>query len=924
MNSMPKPLFCIIDASSFIFRAYYAVRPLSNKAGLPTNAVFGFASMIVKVLDEFHPSHIAVVYDTKFPSFRKEMYPEYKANRSAMPEDLVPQIPYIKKFVETLGLPAFERNGFEADDVIATLAEQSAHLSKEADVCIISSDKDLMQLVNKSIYLYDTMKEQKFTEAEVKTKLGVLPHLVPDYLGIVGDSSDNIPGVTGIGPKGAVALLEQFGSVEGIYENLESVKKEGQRKQLADSKDNAILSKKLATVRRDLDIDTDWHSLRCEPHPSEDFFTLLAELEFHGFEKRMRSWRNGSTAAAPSLEVAAPAILQAVPSGDEVGALHPKFELITELSALEKALASLQEFVSLDTETTSLNPRDNAIVGFSFCGDEKSAYYVPLRHVEPSLGMPLTNQIPEGQALKALAQALKDKKIIGQNIKFDIDVFKAAGIEFKPEQIVFDTMIASYDLAPEDRHNLDHLANKYLGHQNIKYEDVCGTGKAEIPFSRVPLDKACEYAAEDAYVTFLLWKKLNTGLHNSPSLLEVFNKIDMPLVPVLAEMEWDGVAVDSEYLGKLSKEFSLELANLEKKAFELAGQEFNLASPKQLQKVLFEDLKLPAFKKTKTGFSTDVDVLEKLRSHHELPGVILDHRELSKLKNTYVDVLPLLLHKDTGRVHARFNQTVAATGRLSSSDPNLQNIPIRTELGKKVRQAFVARSPNVLLGADYSQIELRILASMSGDEALCGAFRDKQDVHSLTAAQIFGVPLAEVSEDQRRQAKAINFGILYGKSAFSLADELGITRTDAAEIIKKYFARYPTIRGFIDGLMDAAKTTGYAETLFGRRRKIEGIDAKNKMILAMAERMAVNTPIQGTAADLIKLAMIELYRELAHGKLRAKMILQVHDELVFEVHKDDAAALKALVIEKMENAGHGKFSVPLTVGIGIGANWLEL
>lgn len=922
MAETKRPLFCLIDASSFIFRAYYAVRPLSNKQGLPTNAVFGFAQMILSVLEDMKPSHIAFVYDTKHPSFRKDMYPEYKANRGAMPEDLVPQMPYIKKFVELMGLPGFEMPGYEADDIIATFAERAAHMSKEAEVCIVSSDKDLMQLVNGHIYLYDTMKSLKYTPKEVKEKLGVPPELVADYLGIVGDSSDNIPGVKGIGPKGAVALLEQFGSLEGVYKDLAAVKKEGARKALAECKELALLSKELATVKRDVDVKTDWHSLRCDPKPGPEFFALLEELEFGMIAKRVQGMAGKGSA---SVDSSVSAVAPAASSSDKVAAAKGKYGLVSsnaELEALFKKYASAP-MVSLDTETTSLVPRDNPLVGFSFCADGRDAFYVPLFHVDGD-GVRLKEQCEPKSALAALGKFLSDKKLTGQNLKFDINVLRAAGVEFSASQIAFDSMVASFVLDPEDRHGLDHLAAKFLGHKNISFEEICGTGKTQILFSQAPLDRAAEYAAEDAHVAFLLNQELASLVNSVPELKGVFESIDMPLVKVLADMEWAGVAIDSKHLHALSSEFAEELTALEKKACELAGQEFNLASPKQLAKILFEDLKLPVVKKTKTGYSTDVEVLEKLSVVHPLPALILDHRELSKLKGTYVDVLPTLVNKHSGRVHAGFHQAVAATGRLSSADPNLQNIPIRTESGKRVRQAFVAAPGHCLLGADYSQVELRILASMSGDEALVRAFREKQDIHSLTASQIFSVALAEVDEDQRRKAKAINFGILYGKSAFSLSEELGISRGEAADIIKKYFERYPTIRAFLDGLVSSAKEKGYAETVFGRRRALRDINSKNKMIMAMAERMAVNSPIQGTAADLVKLAMTRLHNELQARGMKSKLILQVHDELVLEVPMAEKDAAMLLVKECMEGAGEGKIHVPLTVDAGFGDNWLKL
>ncbi len=913
MAQSKRPLFCIIDASSFIFRAYYAVRPLSNSKKLPTNAIFGFSSMMLKVLDDFKPAYIAVVYDTKHPSFRKEMYSEYKANRSAMPEDLEPQIPYIKKFVETLKLPAFEMKGFEADDIIATFAERAAHISHEADVCIISSDKDLMQLVNSHVFLYDTMKDQKFDAAAVKEKLGVPPDLVADYLGIVGDSSDNIPGVRGIGPKGAVALLEQFGSVEGIYERIDEVAKEGVRTKLIECKKEALLSKELATVRRDLELNADWHSLKCNPTFTPEFIELLKELEFSALLKKVTSGGAGasSTGNTSAMEVAA--------SEDLIKKLNPKYLAVTSLPQLEEIFtkyAGVKE-VCFDTETDSLQAHDQALVGFSFCCSEKEAFYVPVAHKSGE-------QAPKEKALKLFEEFLKNKKVIGQNLKFDRNSLRAVGFEIPGDALAFDTMIASYVLGVDERHGLDALALRHLGHKNISYEEVCGSGKNQVRFSDCPIERAAEYAAEDAHVTFLLWQILAEKLQAEKKLENVFQEIDMPLVEVLSDLEWEGVSINSKYLNQLSEEFAVELKDLEKLAYKAAGEEFNIASPKQLQVILFEKLKLPVIKKTKTGFSTDQDVLEKLRIHHEICDIILQHREISKLKSTYVDVLPALVNKNTGRVHAGFHQTVAATGRLSSADPNLQNIPIRTESGKKIRSAFIPRKGWKLVGADYSQIELRILAAMCGDKMLKKAFQQGEDIHALTASEIFGDPRDKVSADHRRKAKAINFGILYGKSAFSLGEELGIPRSEAAEIIAKYFDRYPTVKKFLEGLAESAKKTGYAETAFGRRRRIEGIDSKNKMILAMAERMAVNTPLQGTAADLIKIAMVKLHKRLLNEGFEARLILQVHDELVVEAPDCEVERVKVAVRESMETAAGDRFDVPFTVEVGVADNWLGL
>ncbi|MCO5142129.1 MAG: DNA polymerase I [Oligoflexia bacterium] len=916
MVEKKRLLFCLVDASSFIFRAYYAVRPLSNKDGLPTNAIFGFCQMIVKILEDLQPTHIAIVYDTKHPSFRKEMYAEYKANRGAMPDDLIPQIPYIKKFIEALGLVGFEKEGFEADDIIATFAEESHKLDKDAEVCIVSSDKDLMQLVNERVYLFDSMKNKKMGIEEVKEKFGVGPELVADYLGIVGDTSDNIPGVKGIGPKGASNLLNEFGSLENIYKNIDSIKKEKLKEQLTTSKDFAFLSKELATVKKDMSLDFSWDQLKCNPKPTNDFAPLMDELEFKGVSERVQKWLGTGpvVSISPKKDV------------DEKDFSHKarSVKLVLsedDLKDLEQTLKS-SELIAIDTETTGLHIRDDSLVGIAI-SSKQQAFYIPLGHTDED-GAVIKNQLSLEKVLVFLKAQLAGKKLTGHNLKFDLNILKQAGLALSMDQIYFDTLIASYLLEPNGKHGLDFLADKEFSHKMISFEDICGKGKEQIPFSKVKLETAAEYSGEDAYVSYNLAEKLLGQLKEIPDLFTVFEKIELPLLYVLAEMEWEGVEIDTNLLQELSEKFSQELITIEKKSIELAGEEFNLSSPKQLSKIFFEKLKLPVIKKTKTGFSTDVEVLEKLKSKHPLPKLILEHRELSKLKNTYIDVLPTLVSKKTGRVHAHFNQTVAATGRLSSSDPNLQNIPIRSESGQEVRRAFIARDGWSLIGADYSQVELRILASMSGDKDLCRAFQEGKDIHTMTAANVFSTAIEEVSPDQRRKAKAINFGILYGKSAFSLSEELEISRAEAAEIIDSYFAQYPTIRSFIDGLIDAAREKGYAETVFGRRRMIADIHAKNKMIKAMAERMAVNTPIQGTAADLIKMAMIDLAKALREEKMRSRLILQVHDELVLEVPDDEKSKIKKLLKEKMMGAGGSKIHVPLEIEVGESKNWLGL
>lgn len=922
-------MLVIVDASSFIFRAFYAVRPLSNAAGVPTNATFGFATMILKVLEELKPEKLAIVYDTKHPSFRKERYAEYKANRSAMPDDLQPQIPYIKRFVEALGLPRFEKPGLEADDIIAALAQ----LGKEkasGEILIVSSDKDLMQLVDEKTFLIDTMKNVKIGTAGVREKMGVEPNQIIDYLGLVGDSSDNIPGVPGIGPKTAATLLKDHGTLEGIYEKIDSLKAGKLKDNLIQHRENAFLSKELATVRYDVGIDFDWDALSYKPVFGAEMQGLLKELEFAKFQDRLerltKSAPKDQAASAPAsssllVESQSPAPAAPVSADDKVAAHAPSYHLIQKLEDLEKALAKAAQadVLVIDTETTGLAHTDK-LVGFSFCFGAKDAYYVPLRH-------DYGEQVELSDAVALWNRLLRGKKLAGQNLKFDLNVLRREGVEIDDSQVAFDTMLAAYVADPSGRHNMDQLSKKYLHHDTITYESVCGTGKNQKRFSEVDLGLATQYAAEDAHVTWLLKEEIGAELKRSPSLEKVLNTIDLPLVAVLSDMETRGVAIDKPLLANLSEEFANDLKNYEQQAFEIAGGEFNLASPKQLQEVLFERLKLPTFKKTKTGYSTDVDVLTKLAVIHPLPRVILQYREVAKLKSTYVDVLPEIADADS-RVHTNYQQTVAATGRLSSSDPNLQNIPIRTELGKRIRAAFVARPGYLLVGADYSQIELRVLAELSGDALLKDAFQKGADIHTLTAARVFHVDEANVTSDLRRKAKAINFGLIYGKTAFSLAEELGISRAEASDIISVYFRQYPTIRTYLDGLAESAKAKGYAETLYGRRRPIEGINDRNKMVQAMAERMATNTPLQGTAADLMKLAMVRVHRELPKREMKSRMILQVHDELVLEVPENEVDAARALVKEMMEGVGRisgfPQFSVPLTVETGKGTNWLDL
>ena len=874
--------------------------------------------MLVKLIEDLSPSHIAIVYDTKYPSFRKKLYSEYKANRLAMPEDLIPQIPYIKKFVDFLCLPSFEQKGYEADDLIASLVERSKKSSIPS--CIVSSDKDLMQLlVYKDTYMFDAMKSKEIYPKDVKEKLGVAPERVTDYLALVGDASDNIPGVRGIGPKSAAHFLEEWGSLENLYKNINKLKKNKQRESLEQYKDIAFLSKKLSIVKTDLKLDFSWNALLCAPKYSEKMRDLCEELELTKLSARMegvlpKTGEEHSTTKVKSKKAE---------SKDEVKRTNPKYKAILSIKELEKVFQKLDKkrVIALDTETMGLE-YNSGLVGFSFCASKSESFYVPLCHKN------LKKQCDLKKSIKLLGDFLKNKKIVGQNIKFDINILFQHGINVQNKQIIFDTMIASYILEPESRHNLGNISEKYLYHKCISYKDIMKDKKKHQSFAELPLEKATEYACEDAHVTWLLYLKLDATLEKDKSLKKVLFDIEIPLISVLAAMEREGFKIDTKFLKEMSFQLEAEIGRLTHESWKLAGEEFNLASPKQLQEILFEKLNIPTFnlKRGKTGYSTDMKSLMKIVHQHELPNLILHFREVNKLKNTYVDVIPSLVDKNS-RVHTSFNQTVTATGRLSSSNPNLQNIPIRSDLGRKIRGAFIAEKNNVLIGADYNQIELRILAFLSQDKALLDCFERGDDIHDATARKIFSIKKKVVSSEQRRRAKAINFGLLYGKTAFSLAEELAITRQEASAIIENYFHQYPSIKKFLDTLPDKAKRLGFAETLYGRKRYIADINAKNTFVRKMAERMAINTPIQGTAADIIKIAMNDLYAALQKHKLKAKIILQVHDELVLESPKSESKKVSSLLKYCMEGVGNKegfpKIEVPLTVDLGISTDWLS-
>jgi DNA polymerase-1 len=886
-----KKLF-LIDGSSYIFRAFFAIRGLSNSKGLPTNAIFGFTSMLLKILKDHKPDGVAVVFDTKAPTFRTELYEAYKANRPEMPDDLAVQIPYIKKVVEAFRIPSLEQEGYEADDLIGTLAKKAEQDGLE--VVIVSGDKDLLQLVSEKVIVLDTMKDAQKGLREVKERFGVTPERLPDIMGLAGDSIDNIPGVPGIGEKTAVDLIKRFGSLDSLLDKVnkaaEKELKTKVRENLIAHKDQALLSRDLATIDTHVPLEIRWADFLLSLPDEEILRPLFKELEFHKFLQDLFAQKTVS---------------------------YENYHLITDEEGLGELVAGLQEAdnFSVDLETTSRDPIIAKVVGLSFSHRPHEAYYIPVGHDYP--GVP--TQLPASQVLGSLKPLLEDAKKgkYGQNIKYDYLVLRRYGVRIA--EIACDTMIASYLLNPTKRsHSLEAIAQEYLEHQMITYKEVTEKGQG---FQKVDLQQAMQYSGEDADVTFLLAEMLMKKLEEE-GLKDLFLGIELPLVEVLAEMELWGVKIDPDLLHDLSKELEARLWDLQKSVFDIVGEEFNINSTQQLGKILFEKLKLPVIKKTKTGYSTDVGVLQELAKDHELPRVVLDYRSLTKLKSTYVDALPKLIDPSTGRVHTSYNQTVTATGRLSSSDPNLQNIPIRTEDGRRIREAFVPEDNWWMISADYSQIELRILAHLSGDTTLIEAFQEDEDIHARTASEIFGLDPERITPQMRREAKVINFGIIYGMSPYGLANELGVEPKVAAEYINEYFRRYHGVKTYLDGILTEAKKNGYVTTLYNRRRYVPEIKSSNRTARQFAERTAINTPIQGTAADLIKIAMNRIYRRIRDLNLKTKLIMQVHDELVLEAPADEAEQVEHMVKEEME--GVIDMVVPLKVSVAQGRNWGEI
>lgn len=929
---MSQAPLVLVDGSSYLYRAFHALPPLMTSAGLPTGAVKGVLNMLRSLRKQYPDSVITVIFDAKGPTFRDELFAEYKAQRPSMPDDLRVQIEPLHQCVQALGFPFLCVEGVEADDVIGTLARSST--LAERPVVISTGDKDMAQLVNGHVTLVNTMYNTTMDSAGVVEKFGIGPELIIDYLALMGDKSDNIPGVPGVGEKTALGLLVGLGDMDAIYNSLDQVatlpirgaKTLGQK--LLDNRDMAYLSRKLATIKLDVELELNIDEMQMQPPQDDILLELYERLQFKSWQDEIR--RRSATPAVtakPKAQAARPAVddLFAEPTIEtEVAAVEPEYQAIFHTLLTEEDFTgwvqrlSAATLFAFDTETTSVDAQQARLVGISFAVAEGEGAYVPIAH--DYMGVP--QQLDQDYVLAALRPLLEDPAItkVCQNGKYDINVLARYGINV--QGVRFDTMLESYVLnSTVTRHNMDDLALRYLNRSTIRFEDVAGKGAKQLTFNQISLDVAGPYAAEDAEITLCLHNRLIKELQEIPPLREVLDNIEMPLMPVLARIERYGALVDAHLLGVQSLELAAKLTELERQTFEIAGEEFNLASPKQLGVVLYEKLGLPVLSKTAKGQpSTAEAVLSELAEQgHELPVLLMEYRSLSKLKSTYTDRLPEQINPLTGRIHTSYHQAVTATGRLSSSDPNLQNIPIRTAEGRRIRQAFVAPKGYKLLAADYSQIELRIMAHLAQDPGLLDAFRHDRDVHKATASEVFGVPLDEVTNDQRRSAKAINFGLIYGMSAHGLAKQIGCDRGQAKMYMDRYFARYPGVLDYMERTRTQASEQGYVETLFGRRLYLPEINAKNAAIRKGAERTAINAPMQGSAADIIKRAMITVDQWLADSGLDARVILQVHDELVLEVREDQVDELRAGLLPLM-SAG-AALDVPLIVEAGVGDNW---
>jgi len=883
----------LVDGNSFCYRAFYAIRDLRTSKGQPTNAIYGFITILEKLIKEVNPDGVAMTFDLKGPTFRHKRYEEYKIQRQPMPDDLVAQMPVIKEVVRAMNIPIFEKEGYEADDVIATIAASAE--KKGHEVFIVTGDKDALQLVNKKIKVLNPQKENFiYDEKAVKARYGVGPERVVEIMALMGDVSDNIPGVPGIGEKTASKLIAEFETLEGVLKNIPKIKGDKLKENLETYKEQARLSRELAEIHKDVPLEISFEAIkRCEPD-AEKLSALYQTLEFRS-------------------------LLKGLPVEEEKNSddKELRYELIRDKKSfdeLKKKLAAKKEW-AFDFETTGTDPLTAEPIGISFSFKEKEAFYVNF------VGQ--TGGLSAKECLYSLKSLFEDEKIkkIGQNIKYEMMVLHNLGIYLKG--IAFDTMVASYCLNPaKPNHNLDDIAMEHLGVRITSIKELIGSGRNVVTMKEVDLDRVYRYGCQDSDVTFRLYRILKEKLVKE-DLLDLFQEIEIPLVSVLADMECAGIAIDKKLLSELSREMEKAMLALTERIYKEAGTAFNINSPKQLGEILFEKLGLPVIKKTKTGASTDVEVLSELSEIHSLPKEILKFRELSKLKSTYVDALPLLVNPKTNRVHTSFNQTVTATGRLSSSDPNVQNIPVRTEEGRKIRRAFVAGSKDsCLVSADYSQIELRVLAHLSEDKHLIEAFREGADIHRYTASLIFSLPMEKVTDQMRDSAKTVNFGILYGMGAFSLAKSLRISNEAARDFIKAYFDRYPLVKSYLDGTIAKAKKDGFVSTYFKRRRYIPELKSNDPRTKSFGERTAINAPIQGTASDIIKIAMKQIADKLQAGGFQSKMLLQVHDELLFEVPKKELKDLVTLAAHEMQNAV--KFKVPMKVSVKAGPNWLDM
>ncbi|MDC0533831.1 DNA polymerase I [Candidatus Pelagibacter sp.] len=920
MNKIQKTdHFYLIDGSGYIFRAYYALPPLTRKSdGLPTGAVSGFCSMLFKLLEDSKsdqnlnkPSHFAVIFDSARKTFRNEIYSDYKANRSEAPDDLAPQFEYIRKSVLAFNLPSVELKNYEADDLIATYAEQI--LKKGAKVTIVSSDKDLMQLYRKNVRIFDPMKNKFITEEDIFSKFGVDPSKVIDVQALAGDSSDNVPGVPGIGVKTAAELINKYGTLEKLLMSAQEIKQNKRRETLIENKDKAIVSKKLVTLKHDAPVNRDLSEFKLKEIDKDKLYNFLREMEFNRLLSSTIS-AYGEPKLNDKKDVSEQKQTQEVIKNNE-------YYLITDPKEIDKWIKEAEEAgeVAVDTETSSLDPHQADLIGISLSSKIGKACYIPIGHNSKKC-------IRKDIVLKKIKPLLEDPSIkkIGQNIKFDFIVLFKHGIYISSME---DTMLMSYVLdAGKNRHNMDTLSEIHLNHKTITFKDLVGTGKKEINFREVDIEKAKDYAAEDADITFRLYKKFHKNLRDE-KMVNIYEIFEKPMIKILALMEIKGIKVDNKFLKILSSKFEKKIEKIQKEVFKISKKEFNIASPKQLGEILYNELKIADLKKTKKGsFATSATVLEDLAfKGNEFPKLVLDWRQISKLKNTYSDSLPEHINLKTKRVHTSFLLAATTTGRLASSDPNLQNIPIKSEDGKDIRKAFVAEKNHTLISADYNQIEMRILADLADVKGLKKAFKNNEDIHSLTASQIFNINIDEVNQDQRRKAKAINFGIIYGISQYGLAKQINVSNYEAEEFLNSYFAKFPEIKIYMDQTIKFCRKSGYVNNIFGRRSHFININDKNYNVRNFQERAAINAPIQGSASEIMRLAMIRLDKRLNDNKsLKTKMLLQIHDELIFETPKEEANKISKIITEEMTSVANSEqhsFSIPLTVDLNIGDNW---